>query len=30
VVVNNIIIGALAVILGLMCAATAARSTPKP
>jgi hypothetical protein len=30
VVVNNIIIGALAVILGLMCAGTAARSAPKP
>ncbi|MDX2681158.1 SPW repeat protein [Streptomyces soliscabiei] len=30
VVVNNIIIGALAVILGAMCAFTAARSAPKP
>ncbi|WP_416981096.1 SPW repeat protein [Streptomyces sp. T028] len=30
VVVNNIIIGALAVILGMMCAFTAARSAPKP
>ncbi|WP_210592965.1 SPW repeat protein [Streptomyces sp. GESEQ-35] len=30
VVLNNIIIGALAVILGLMCAGTAARSAPKP
>lgn len=30
VAVNNIIIGALALILGLLCTATAARSTPKP
>jgi len=30
VVWNNIVIGALAVILGLMCTATSARSTPKP
>ena len=30
VAVNNIIIGALAVILGAMCAFTAARSAPKP
>ncbi|MEV6959923.1 SPW repeat protein [Streptomyces sp. NPDC051207] len=30
VVWNNVIIGALAVILGLVCAATAAKSTPKP
>ncbi|MFE0257056.1 SPW repeat protein [Streptomyces sp. NPDC059010] len=30
VVVNNIIIGALAVILGLMCAGTAAKSTSGP
>ncbi|MDR6979008.1 hypothetical protein J2X68_005742 [Streptomyces sp. 3330] len=30
VAVNNIIIGALALILGLMCTATAARSTPQP
>jgi hypothetical protein len=30
VVLNNVIIGALGVILGLMCAVTAARSTPKP
>ncbi|MCX4767477.1 SPW repeat protein [Streptomyces sp. NBC_01275] len=30
VAVNNIIIGALALILGMMCAFTAARSTPKP
>lgn len=30
VVVNNIIIGALALVLGAMCAFTAARSTPKP
>ncbi|WP_327181287.1 SPW repeat protein [Streptomyces sp. NBC_01334] len=30
VVVNNIIIGALALILGLMCTATAAKSTPQP
>ncbi|MFF3936932.1 SPW repeat protein [Streptomyces phaeofaciens] len=30
VVVNNIIIGALALILGAMCALTAVRSVPKP
>jgi hypothetical protein len=30
VVLNNIIIGALAVILGLMCTVTAAKSAPKP
>ena len=30
VAVNNIIIGALGILLGLMCIATAARSTPKP
>ncbi|WP_155059965.1 SPW repeat protein [Streptomyces blattellae] len=30
VVWNNIVIGALAVLLGLMCAGTAARSAPKP
>jgi hypothetical protein len=30
VVWNNIIIGALAVLLGLVCAATAVKSTPKP
>lgn len=30
VALNNIIIGALAVILGLMCTATAARSVPRP
>ncbi|WP_328869162.1 SPW repeat protein [Streptomyces sp. NBC_00287] len=30
VVLNNIIIGGLAVILGLMCAGTAAKSAPKP
>ncbi|MEU2912688.1 SPW repeat protein [Streptomyces massasporeus] len=30
VVWNNIIIGALAVILGLVCAGTAAKATPKP
>ncbi|QJS99641.1 SPW repeat protein [Streptomyces asoensis] len=30
VAVNNIIIGALALILGLMCTATAAKSTPQP
>jgi SPW repeat-containing protein len=30
VVVNNIIVGALAVILGLLCAGTAAKSVPKP
>jgi hypothetical protein len=30
VIVNNIIIGALAVILGLVCAGTAAKSTSRP
>ncbi|MEU9271411.1 SPW repeat protein [Streptomyces sp. NPDC048251] len=30
VAVNNIIIGALALILGLMCTVTAAKSTPQP
>ncbi|MEU6065601.1 MULTISPECIES: SPW repeat protein [Streptomyces] len=30
VVLNNIIIGALAIILGLMCTATAAKSAPMP
>ncbi|MET7453376.1 SPW repeat protein [Streptomyces sp. NPDC005574] len=30
VVVNNIVIGALALVLGLMCTATAARSAPRP
>jgi len=30
VVLNNIIIGALALILGLMCTGTAARSAPRP
>ncbi|MFH0173708.1 SPW repeat protein [Streptomyces cacaoi] len=30
VAVNNIIIGALALVLGLMCTATAAKSTPQP
>ncbi|MCX5374705.1 SPW repeat protein [Streptomyces sp. NBC_00015] len=30
VAVNNIIIGALALILGLMCTATATKSTPQP
>ncbi|MFD7136971.1 SPW repeat protein [Streptomyces sp. NPDC059894] len=30
VIVNNIVIGALALVLGLMCAGTAARSVPKP
>ncbi|MGC9541524.1 SPW repeat protein [Streptomyces sp. UG1] len=30
VIVNNVIIGALAVILGLMCAGAAARSTSRP
>ncbi|MFI1363701.1 SPW repeat protein [Streptomyces griseochromogenes] len=30
VILNNIIIGALAVVLGLMCAGTAAKSVPKP
>ncbi|MFE1313767.1 SPW repeat protein [Streptomyces sp. NPDC058755] len=30
VILNNIIIGALAFVLGLMCAGTAAKSVPKP
>ena len=30
VAVNNIIIGALALVLGLLCTATAAKSTPQP
>lgn len=30
VILNNIIIGALAIVLGLMCAGTAAKSVPKP
>ncbi|MEU7085988.1 SPW repeat protein [Streptomyces achromogenes] len=30
VIVNNIVIGALALILGLVCAGTAAKSTPRP
>ncbi|GAA2237894.1 SPW repeat protein [Streptomyces nogalater] len=30
VIVNNIIIGALALVLGLVCAATASKSTPRP
>ncbi|MFE9452802.1 SPW repeat protein [Streptomyces sp. NPDC006739] len=30
VVVNNIVIGALAILLGLMCAGTAAKSVPRP
>ncbi|MFI6405460.1 SPW repeat protein [Streptomyces sp. NPDC050548] len=30
VILNNVIIGGLAVLLGIVCAATAARSTPKP
>ena len=30
VIVNNIVIGALAVLLGLMCAGAAAKSTPRP
>ncbi|MFJ5774095.1 SPW repeat protein [Streptomyces sp. NPDC093094] len=30
VVINNIVVGALAVILGLICAGTAAKSTPAP
>ncbi|SDN44566.1 SPW repeat-containing protein [Streptomyces sp. cf386] len=30
VILNNIIIGALAVLLGLLCAGTAAKSTPMP
>lgn len=29
VILNNVIIGALALVLGLMCAATAAKSTPR-
>jgi hypothetical protein len=30
VIVNNIVIGALALVLGLICAGTAAKSTPRP
>ncbi|MBL1108969.1 SPW repeat protein [Streptomyces sp. 5-8] len=30
VIVNNIVIGALALVLGLICAGTAAKSVPKP
>ncbi|MFI9248485.1 SPW repeat protein [Streptomyces sp. NPDC053069] len=30
VIINNVIIGALALVLGLVCAGTAARSTPRP
>ena len=30
VVVNNVVIGALALTLGMMCAVTAAKSTPRP
>lgn len=30
VIVNNIVIGALALVLGLVCAVTAAKSTPRP
>lgn len=30
VIVNNIVIGALAIVLSLMCAGTAAKSVPKP
>ncbi|GGR89153.1 MULTISPECIES: SPW repeat protein [Streptomyces] len=30
VIVNNIVIGALALVLGLVCAGTAAKSTPRP
>ncbi|EST19944.1 SPW repeat protein [Streptomyces roseochromogenus] len=30
VIINNVVIGALALVLGLVCAGTAARSTPKP
>ncbi|MFF7749321.1 SPW repeat protein [Streptomyces sp. NPDC007971] len=30
VILNNVIIGALAIILGLMCAGTAAKSVPRP
>jgi hypothetical protein len=30
VALNNIIIGALAVLLGLMCTVTAAKSVPRP
>ncbi|MFG3201031.1 SPW repeat protein [Streptomyces sp. NPDC048192] len=30
VIINNVVIGALALVLGLVCAGTAARSTPAP
>ncbi|MFF7972330.1 SPW repeat protein [Streptomyces sp. NPDC007905] len=30
VVVNNVVIGALAIVLGLLCAGTAAKSVPRP
>jgi hypothetical protein len=30
VIINNVVIGALALALGLVCAVTAARSTPRP
>ncbi|MGW7524360.1 SPW repeat protein [Streptomyces sp. NPDC054783] len=30
VIINNVVIGALALALGLVCAGTAARSTPRP
>ncbi|MER6030106.1 SPW repeat protein [Streptomyces sp. NPDC001851] len=30
VIINNVVIGALALVLGLVCAGTAARSTPRP
>ncbi|MFI2205761.1 SPW repeat protein [Streptomyces sp. NPDC020192] len=30
VIINNVVIGALALVLGLVCAGTAAKSTPKP
>ncbi|MGV4983811.1 SPW repeat protein [Streptomyces sp. NPDC001709] len=30
VIINNIVIGALALVLGLVCAGTAAKSTPRP
>ncbi|WBO68150.1 SPW repeat protein [Streptomyces camelliae] len=30
VIINNVVIGALALLLGLLCAGTAAKSTPRP
>jgi serine acetyltransferase len=30
VIVNNVVIGALALVLGLICAGTAAKSAPRP